>query len=97
MKAGQKLPTVRQAAVDLSINPNTVVRAYRELEIRGIVTTQQGTGTFIAPQQAGASSEASKEERRRQLEALVSDFLSRAGAAGFRVEEVSSVLQERGR
>ena len=42
---GDQLPTVRQLAVDLSINPNTVVRAYRELEIRGILTTQQGIGT----------------------------------------------------
>src|SRR5216683_8073516 len=45
---GDQLPTVRQLAVDLSINPNTVVRAYRELEIRGILTTHQGTGTFIS-------------------------------------------------
>src|SRR5919201_4952840 len=47
--AGDQLPTVRQLAVDLAINPNTVVRAYRELEIRGILTTHQGTGTFITP------------------------------------------------
>ena len=48
--AGDQLPTVRQVAVDLSINPNTVVRAYRELEIRGVLETQQGTGTFISRQ-----------------------------------------------
>ena len=45
--SGDQLPTVRQLAVDLSINPNTVVRAYKELEIPGMLTTQQGTGTFI--------------------------------------------------
>src|SRR5258708_20311686 len=50
LKAGDQLPTVRQVAVDLSINPNTVVRAYRELEIRGVLETQQGTGTFISNQ-----------------------------------------------
>src|ERR1700681_412589 len=44
---GDQLPTVRQLAVDLAINPNTVVRTYRELEIRGILATQQGTGTFL--------------------------------------------------
>src|SRR3954447_6543 len=48
LNAGNQLPTVRQVAVDLSINPNTVVRAYRELEIRGVLETQQGTGTFIS-------------------------------------------------
>ena len=50
LSAGDQLPTVRQVAVDLSINPNTVVRAYRELEIRGVLETQQGTGTFISRQ-----------------------------------------------
>ncbi len=48
---GDQLPTVRSLAVDLQINPNTVARAYNELEIRGIVTTQQGTGTFISDKQ----------------------------------------------
>src|SRR2546423_12866358 len=48
LASGHQLPTVRQLAVDLSINPNTVLRAYRELEIRGILDTQQGTGTFIS-------------------------------------------------
>src|ERR1700730_12239280 len=45
---GDQLPTVRQAAVDLEINPNTVMRAYREMEIRCILATQQGTGKFVA-------------------------------------------------
>src|ERR1700747_1218009 len=49
LQGGDQLPTVRQVAVDLTINPNTVVRAYRELEIRGTLETQQGTGTFIRP------------------------------------------------
>src|ERR1700758_3401913 len=51
LKPGDQLPTVRQVAVDLAINPNTVMRAYRELEIRGVLDTQQGTGTFIADRQ----------------------------------------------
>src|SRR6266849_5318267 len=50
LSGGDQLPTVRQVAVDLSINPNTVVRAYRELEIRGVLETQQGTGTFLSHQ-----------------------------------------------
>ena len=45
---GDQLPTVRSLAVTLKINPNTVARAYNEMEIRGIVNTQQGTGTFIS-------------------------------------------------
>src|ERR1044071_1203772 len=80
---GDQLPTVRQMAVDLSINPNTVVRAYRELEIRGALETQQGTGTFIAHQKVKRD----EVERRRQLNQIVSDFVARAGAAGFTVED----------
>ena len=48
IRSGEQLPTVRQLAVDLSINPNTVIRAYRELEIRGIIDTHQGSGTYIS-------------------------------------------------
>lgn len=88
---GAQLPTVRQAAVDLSVNPNTVVRAYRELEIRGIVATQQGTGTFVTAREADVSAV----ERRRQLDAMVADFLARASSAGFSVPEVVQALQER--
>src|SRR5579859_5963932 len=51
LAGGDQLPTVRQLAVDLSVNPNTVIRAYRELEIRGLLETQQGTGTFISHQE----------------------------------------------
>src|SRR6266700_6786027 len=50
LAGGDQLPTVRQVAVDLAINPNTVVRAYRELEIRGVIETQQGMGTFVSQQ-----------------------------------------------
>src|ERR1700731_1633108 len=76
LAGGDQLPTVRQVAVDLSINPNTVVRAYRELEIRGVLETQQGTGTFISHQKVRRDDV----ERRRQLNQLVSDFVARAGA-----------------
>ncbi|MCU1236594.1 MAG: transcriptional regulator, GntR family [Candidatus Solibacter sp.] len=91
LKAGTQLPTVRQVAVDLSINPNTVVRAYRELEIRGVLETQQGTGTFISQQKVKSN----EVERRRQLGQLVTEFVSRAGASGFTVEELVEELQER--
>jgi GntR family transcriptional regulator len=90
LSPGEQLPTVRQVAVDLAINPNTVMRAYRELEIRGVIDTQQGTGTFIAdrkPQRNGS-------ERERQLEQLVGDFVARAGAAGFTVEQLIERLQD---
>src|SRR2546430_14190528 len=90
LSPGTQLPTVRQVAVDLAINPNTVVRAYRELEIRGVLETQQGTGTFISHQKV----QRNEVERRRQLTQIVSEFVSRAGAAGFTVEDLMEQLHE---
>jgi GntR family transcriptional regulator len=90
LTAGHQLPTVRQVAVDLSINPNTVVRAYRELEIRGVLETQQGTGTFISQQKVKHD----EVERQRQLTQLAGEFVSRAGAAGFTIEELQEQLHD---
>jgi DNA-binding transcriptional regulator YhcF (GntR family) len=87
---GDQLPTVRQVAVDLAINPNTVQRAYRELEIRGVLETQQGTGTFIGQQPVKRDDV----ERRRQLSQLVADFVARAGAAGFTIKELLEEIHE---
>jgi GntR family transcriptional regulator len=90
LTGGEQLPTVRQVAVDLSINPNTVMRAYRELEIRGILDTLQGTGTFIS-QQDGKPDAA---EHQRRLSQLVGEFVARAGAAGFTLQELLDQLKE---
>jgi GntR family transcriptional regulator len=90
LAAGDQLPTVRQLAVDLSVNPNTVVRAYRELEIRGALTTQQGIGTFISTQPVSVD----EAERSRMLTQLVGEFLARAGAAGFTAEEIAARFLE---
>jgi GntR family transcriptional regulator len=90
LASGDQLPTVRQVAVDLAINPNTVSRAYREMEIRGMLDTQQGTGTFVADRKV----EYSKDERERMLGQLVGEFVSRAGAAGFTLKQLMKALKE---
>ena len=87
---GDRLPTVRQVAVDLSININTVVRAYKELEIRGILLTQQGTGTFITDQEVRPD----EAERQRRLSQLVGDMLARAGSDGFTLADVRRALDD---
>jgi GntR family transcriptional regulator len=90
LAGGDQLPTVRQVAVDLSINPNTVMRAYRELEIRGVIETQQGTGTFIGHQKVKRDDV----ERQRRLNQLVGEFVARAGSAGFTVEDLLERLHD---
>lgn len=87
---GDQLPTVRQLAVDLAINPNTVLRAYRELELGGLLQTHQGTGTFIAEKKLKRK----EGERERQLTQLVGEFAARAGAAGFTVQDLMEQLRE---
>ena len=90
LTAGDQLPTVRQLAVDLSINPNTVMRAYRELELGGMLETHQGTGTFISDKKI----EKKSSERERQLGQMASEFAARAGAAGFTLEELIDRMSE---
>ncbi len=90
LKPGDQLPTVRQLAVDLAINPNTVVRAYRELEIREMLTTQQGTGTFITDKKPRAN----EVERQRRLAQLAGELLARAGADGITLQELLDYFTE---
>ena len=90
VRPGDQLPTVRQLAVDLSINPNTVMRAYRELELTGALSTHQGTGTFITDVKV----EQSAAERDRKLDQLVAEFVARAGREGFTLKELRSRLKE---
>ena len=89
LAVGEQLPTVRQLAVDLSINPNTVARAYRELELGGLLETHQGTGTFISTQKMRGG----EVERARQLAQIVADCVARAGAAGFTVKDLIEQLE----
>ena len=90
LKVGDQLPTVRQLAVDLSINPNTVARAYRELELGGVLETHHGTGTFISTQKIRCA----EQERSRQLAQIDADSVDRAGAIGFTVEDLIAELRE---
>jgi GntR family transcriptional regulator len=90
LSAGDQLPTVRQLAVDLAINPNTVARAYRELELGGLLETHQGTGSFISAQKIKRSDA----ERERQLAQIVGDCVSRAGAMGYTVDDVVEYLRK---
>jgi len=90
LQAGDQLPTVRQLAVDLSINPNTVVRAYRELEIREVLATQQGTGTFVTERKV----QANELERRRRIAQLAGELLARAGAEGIALPELIEYFTE---
>ena len=91
IEAGDRLPTVRQLAVDLSINPNTVSRAYTELELTGLVETQMGSGTFVGNRPV----ENDDVERRRMLDQICQEFLSRASTHGFNLDHILENLEQR--
>lgn len=91
IEAGDRLPTVRQLAVDLSINPNTVSRAYTELELTGLVETQMGSGTFVGNRPV----ENDDVERRRLLNQICQEFLSRASTHGFNLDHILENLEQR--
>ena len=91
LQPGDRLPTVRQLAVDLSVNPNTVIRAYREMEIGGVLETHQGSGTFVGSRKP----EIDELERQRMLDQILTELLARATSYGFVLEEVLEGLRQR--
>ncbi|MDD2296243.1 MAG: GntR family transcriptional regulator [Sphaerochaetaceae bacterium] len=89
---GDRLPTVRSLAVDLSINPNTVARAYNEMEIRDIVVTQQGSGTFINDKEITIDAV----ERERILFEITRSYITKATSYGFTLPELLDHIQDLG-
>jgi len=78
-------------AVDLSVNPNTVIRAYRELEIEGVLDSHQGSGTFVSSRKPDID----QLERRRMLDQILTDLLARASTYGLTLEDVLDGLRQR--
>jgi GntR family transcriptional regulator len=85
LRPGDQLPTVRQLAVDLRVNANTVARVYADLERNGVLETRRGVGSFVSASPEHARPPA---EHQRRLRAFVTRLLGDAAAAGFTVDEV---------
>lgn len=88
---GEQLPTVRALAVDLKVNPNTVIKAYSWLEQQGVLTSEQGSGTFVAEPPALLLS---PREREAKLLALCAEFLGQAAHYGFAADDVLRAIQK---
>src|SRR5215470_3643565 len=94
LRVGEQLPTVRQLAVDLKINANTVAKVYAELERAGILETQRGVGTFVRARQPVAALRATRSDRQRELRAFAERILAEAYGLGFSLDEVIECLEE---
>jgi GntR family transcriptional regulator len=90
LKSGDQLPTVRQLAADLRVNFNTIARAYRILDEAGVISTQQGRGTYVLEP---LPPERATRLRRAALDALVRSFLVEADRLGFEPDEVASDVE----
>ncbi len=95
LRVGEQLPTVRQLAVDLKINANTVAKVYAELERAGILETQRGVGTFVRARQDGTLKRAMRQSRERELRAFADRVLAEAHELGFSLDEVVDHLASR--
>ena len=84
LRPGDRFPPVRRLAVDLSVSPNTVIHAYRELEMEGVLDTRQGSGMFVSHRPPGIK----KIERERILDQVLTELLARALAYGFSLDDV---------
>src|SRR3954447_1624066 len=91
LEAGDQLPTVRQLAVDLRINANTVARVYAELERAGVLETRRGVGSFVTAATARAHP---PREHDRRIRRFVTRLLAEADAAGFTYDELMTALAE---
>lgn len=90
LRPGDALPSVRQLAARLRVNPATVVQAYRDLETEGFVEIRQGAGTFVRDVQPDKRAG----ERARQAAALVRHMVTEAGRLGVSIEELQVAIQE---
>src|SRR5688500_13835221 len=90
VRPGDQLPTVRQLAVELRINANTVARVYAELERAGVIETRRGVGSFISATPAEAHP---PRERQRRLRAFITRVLADADAAGFTIDDLMAALR----
>jgi GntR family transcriptional regulator len=92
LKVGEQLPTVRQLAVELRINANTVAKVYSELERIGVVESRRGVGTFVCARHFEAKG---RQDHERDLRALGDRFIAEAGAQGYTLDDLLDHLQSR--
>ena len=92
LRVGEQLPTVRQLAVELRVNANTVAKVYAELERSGVLETRRGVGTFVSARHFAASH---RQEHEKHLAELVDRFLEEAAAMGFSPDDLLDQLQSR--
>lgn len=91
LSPGEQLPTIRELAVTLQVNPNTIRKAYSDLEILGVLYTQQGTGTFVGHQRV----QIDDKEKKRILKQICDEFVAQGHQYNITIDEIVSHLKNR--
>lgn len=92
-KAGDQLPTIRALSDRLNVNPNTVAKAYRELELKGVIVSERGSGSFIQVQPPGPTPRA--REKKEKLKNLYQRLLADVASSGLTESELLSFIKEK--
>ena len=92
LQPGEELPPIRTLALQLKVTPNTIVKAYGELEISGVIQKRQGSGTFISE---GRPQQVALRERRRLIERRIDALLAEAHQLNFSADEILRMVRER--
>lgn len=90
LKIGDKLPTVRSLAINLKINPNTISKAYRELELKGYLVTQVGNGTFVSNKKVDML----EIEREKLINNFIEETIKKANDLGLNKKKLIEILEE---
>lgn len=90
LRPGDRLPTIRSLAIELKINPNTIAKAYGELEIRGIVLTQVGSGTYVSHKKPSAQAD----DRSDRIKEVLIRFLRDMGTLGVDRSETVALVRD---
>ncbi len=91
LQPGDRIPSIRDVTAELNVNPNTVAKAYRELELAGLIETRRGMGCFVA-ERDDARHTLTDEEKRRHLDTLFASLVTSAGMFGISEQDVSDYL-----
>lgn len=94
-KPGDQLPTIRALSERLNVNPNTVAKAYRELELKGMIVSERGSGSFIQAQPAAPATAPAANEKKARLNNLYHRLLTEAASSGVTESELLSFIKKR--
>jgi GntR family transcriptional regulator len=92
LQPGEELPPIRTLALQLKVTPNTIVKAYHELEVAGVIQKRQGSGTFVSE---GRPQQVALRERRRVIEQRIDALLAEAHQLNFTAEDILRMVRAR--